>query len=819
MKNGIVNSLAVMTAVICVGTGCSRQRPDDGRYLALKFVVDGYDNVCWSKSSVVSASGAETMISDCNIWIFDAGGNFLLHEFCPCRDSRPDIEKLFPVNDDTYHLYVVTNAGVDLAFPAESEEGMAALKVDFDYGRFDSLGIPAAGQGIYSPGKSTEFHLKRLAAKYVISIWDATAGGAKPYEFRFSGPDGKVVCRNLAKAVSPFSISKALPGDVYDNGSDVEFLSGEELDAIDSGESVEKTLYLLENVWGGNRAGDVESGASCASYLEITGNARVDAEIGGAGGMSGYCWDKVTCRYVFGSGADESGEDGVRRNTLNSLSLSVTNGILDHCDGWHVATENLVFDGSMEFTPSTELGIRDNDAVSFQAVPKDRWGRNEGIEYTLDLPSSLSDLTVKYRKSPEDGWQQYVRGGSDSHLVGSNQFLLQNFSPDERKDFKEKIVFRSSDGTAFSTLPLNVNNAKGKYLFQVDRGQGYQTLDRLVLSPDGLPFYGTVLGESEARFRGIRIPFCEERFNVSCNAEDGQTGWLRTESAARDGGRTVSASYDAMFVENPGDGYRIFSDTNSGKTRSGTITATFPSYLGQQNTNVQVSQIGLQSSFGIRFGYYGGEVQALQDFKSASERIWNERYAAEHKAKNWNNPTEYRFPADGDHIEFGIRMELKAKLKVTGYEGAVDMGVSYIVKAEISKRGHDTLYDFSWPSIIEPGNIQVNYNDVVNERKWPLTKEAYLEITDFDVRPYMDNEDLIRVECDEEGLFYLSYLDECLETIRNRPVSLHYNHNGVYTIDYLTITPYTDFSLRPQLDLNTIYNLYGEEVADIHLEL
>lgn len=811
------NVLTAMCAALCVFAGCTSSAVVSERNASLRLVVDAYDNDECTRSSVVGDPGAETKLSDCNIWIFDSGGAFLLQEYGCCEGSTLDVEKLFSADDDgVYNIYVVANAGRKLPFTPRSETGMAELRIGFDYGKFDTLGLPAAGQGSYVPALGTVFHLRRLAAKYVISLRDATAGGTKPYEFRFSGPDGKVVCRNVAKTVSPFAKSRALADDVSGNDEDVEFLSREELAAIDAGADVEKTLYLLENVWGGEGTTEnVISGSSSATYLEVCGNGRIDAD-DGSPEKAGYCWNKLTLRYVFGTGPGGDGGGEVRRNTLNFLSLSVTNDALDRSDGWRVVPSDLFFDASMEFTPAKALDITDNDVVTFQAVPVDHWGTNDDIQYTLGLPALLPDLTVQYRQDAGDQWISYPRDGSSPVLAGAKHFRLRNFSPTEMKNLSDRLSFISSDGTVFSFLELNASNAKGKYSFCVDDGQGYRTLDRIILSPDGLPYCSTVLHSSPARFKGIRTPFFKEKYTVQCESEELPL-WLWLESQETPGLRTDSGSYDAVFGEDDSGGHMILPDENTGSTRSATIRASFPPYLGLGDAEVSVTQIGLQSGFSLKFAYYGGAEQALREYRNTAERIWMEDFAQRHASHNWGNPSKYVFL--GRNIGFGVRMDLKAELKVDGCDGAIGVEVSYKVGTRISRRGYGGMFDFDWPAVIEPGEVKVSYDDVVNVLEWPLTGEARLEVKGLEMKHYMDDENIIYVEADEEGLFYLEYVDRCLETLKNSEVNLHYSHDGAYAHDYLSLTPAAAYAGRPRLDLNTIYSLYGEGTPEIHLEL
>lgn len=684
----IIHSIVLVTAAIMAATGCRRTEPERTFNIpegGIAFTMEGYAND--TKSVNVDASKVtevETKITDANIWVFDTAGHFLLHSHSAVSDGVAS-EKLFSVNSASFKLYVVANAGASLSFTPSTEADMKNLVAGFDNKKFNERGLPAAGSGTYTPGGPTPFKLTRLVAKYKLTITDATAGGSKPYEFKFT--DGKVVCRNVGKNITPFN-ADSKPSETFPNSDDIEFLSAAELAAIDSGAAVEKTLYLLENVWTSGATEDAVRNKECfASYVEISGKGTIDKG-------AGHVYEKVTCRHLFGT--DGAGKAGVVRNTLNTLSLSVTNDLLSE-NGWRVEASGDKYLASAAFSPAS-LSLTDDEEKTVTITPKDHWAANNDIEYVLETRQvSGSGKNVQIEVDDDGTWKPYTAGTT---LKGTNNVRLvnKNTKAGQTKAALWAVAKLTDRNVDLGKADLDLIQVKGHYDFYWEQGLKSQVqdaeatrIDSLVntgsklaydayFSPKGLPLaevklknspFGWQLQETNegksgnyASFYALRDPVRpKETFTGECDSD-----FLSIQEAGKDGSDSQVQLHGGKDAGGNIIKHRLLLDSNDGPTREAKVKFSFKEVCEQDPITINVHQIGEQSVMTVGMDR---TIPESNDFFAAAEKVWAEgiyKGNGNNKSYAWNHIYFFK-DRNGSNSDWDTTesMEFKITLKV-GYE-------------------------------------------------------------------------------------------------------------------------------------------------------
>lgn len=764
----------IASGIIAVffAVGCLREDigpciiPDGG----IAFTMEGFSGASATKSVNVDASKVseiENKVTDANIWVFDSAGHFLIQSHSTVTGGVLD-EKLFSADSVSYIIYAVANAGGKLTFTPSTTADMRNLSVAFDNKKFNERGLPASGSGSYIPGSGSKFALTRLVAKYNITVTDATAGGDKPYDFKFA--DGKVVCRNVGKTVTPFKADSRV-SETFSNSSDVEFLTAAELASIDAGVDLDKTLYLLENVWkGGATEDDVKNGSCRASYLEISGKGTIDKG-------AGHVYETVTCRHLFGT--DGNGKAGVVRNTQNSLSLSVTNDLLSE-NGWRVETSGDRYLASAAFSPAS-LSLTDDEEKTLTVTPKDHWGANENIEYVLETRQvSGSGKNVRIEVADGPTWKPYTAGTS---LKGTQALRLVNGNA-KAGTATAALWAVGTDGSRYVDLgkaDLDLVQIKGHYDFYWEQGihghvkgnvrgeridslvnTGTETVYDAYYSPKGYPLaevrmddkFGWQLKETDrnsyAVFYALRDPVRpKETFTGKCSDD-----FLSIQEA----GCSSSASEERLHGGKDDNGdiikHRLLVDSNSGQTREADVKFTFAEVCEQTPITIKVHQIGEESVMEVGMDR---TIPESGDFFAAAEKVWAEGiYKGNGLGKSfaWNHIYNYKDEHDSEwdateNMEFKITFKVEYEITQPGngdlknpLKGTFEMVFSpTITTPPYATTGggvdytHD--YNFQW-YVSDPDNSStltrtLGYEELVHDG-WLLgvNLTAYIKSISFD---------------------------------------------------------------------------------------
>lgn len=829
-----IHSIVLATAAILAAVGCQRTEPERAFNIpegGIAFTMEGYAG--GTKSVNVDASKVtevETKITDANIWVFDSAGHYMLHSYSAVSNGVA-AEKLFSANSAAFKLYVVANAGASLSFTPSTEADMKNLVAGFDNTKFNQRGLPAAGSGTYTPGGPTPFKLTRLVGKYVINITDKTASGDKPYDFKFTG--GKVVCRNVGKTVTPFKADSEA-AETFSNADDIEFLSAAELAAIDSGEAVEKTLYLLENVWtSGATEQTVKEGTCRASFIEITGEGNIDKG-------AGYLYKKVTCRHLFGT--DNAGKAGIVRNTNNTLSLSVTNDILSE-NGWRVEASGEDFIATAAFSPAA-LSLTDDEEKTTTITPKDKWAENEDIEYVLETRQvSGTGKNVLIEVLDGSTWKTYTAGSS---LKGTNTVRLVNANTKagETKAALWAVAKLPGKSVDLGKADLDLVQVKGHYDFYWEQGLKSSVtnaeatrIDSLVntgskltydayFSPKGLPLaevklknspFGWQLQETNegkegnyASFYALRDPVrpketftgeCDDNFlSIQESGSDGSDSQIQLHGGKDAGGNIIK--------------HRLLLDSNDGPTREAKVKFSFKEVCEQDPITINVHQIGKQSVMTVGMDR---TIPESNDFFAAAEKVWAEgiyKGNDNNKSYAWNHIYFYK---DGNGLisewDATENMDFKITFKV-GYEitqngngdlnnpltGTFDM--TFVPKintpAYATTKGaidYTNNYDFQW-YVSDPDNSASTLTrtlgyDELNDDKWFLGVRltAYIKSVSFEYSVKADPWDYYipmqnMMEDYLKAVVSNFWNDDNSDAIEIWPIALDHTQHGKYNPGY-----------------------------------
>jgi len=373
-----------------------------------------YDNADASDTRSVYFSEEDQKLTNLNVWVYENSSGTLVNNatgyqtyFTSMSDIDGDL--LFPQPDTKYDVYMFTNVG-QLTPPANKAAADAYRYTFSSYDSFATNGFPMAAHHCFVPSDPNQSHrllVQRLVSKYTVNF---TFSGN--YDFKLSSAK---VCQS-AKVVSPFSESKALTNSevfkVLDQLSASELTSGT------------GTVYMLENI-----QGTVFSAGAVRNLNNIDPNAKFVTSFiefeGSLNKSDGTGYERVTCRYYFGSGTYA----GVKRNLNTTLDLNLTDEILEH-DGWTVQPEEPYNNGFVMFspfvtTPGTpgQMGqsalhmYGNNTWYEFQTrtyiydEEDDFYNVCEEVKYYLDYASTnwnAANMTIQYQPIHSSSWANYT---------------------------------------------------------------------------------------------------------------------------------------------------------------------------------------------------------------------------------------------------------------------------------------------------------------------------------------------------------------------------------------------------------------------------
>lgn len=396
-----------------------------------------------TKSKYFDKAGQK--ITNLNVWVYVSStgalantgtipGTSLSYKTYFENQTQLDGDLLFPDFDETYDIYIFTNVGQKT--PPASKSAADAFKYSFNsYDSFSSNGFPMAAHYKFRPSDPSVSHsllATRLVSKYTVTF---DFRGDNNYDFVLKS----ATVKQSANVITPFTAdSKA------SSISDV-FESADELDVTKLTVPAGQDLYMLENVQGTVFGSGVERSEKniayqakpVTSYLEFVG--ELDKNDG-----TGY--NKVTCRYYFGSGTYA----GVKRNFNIPLTLTMSNSILNH-DEWIVTPEEPYNTGYVVFNPTSLSIVGDGNWNAFSAQPYSAEGINDNVKYTLSYNSSdfsTAGLTLQYRKSTSGAWTNY----SGQELTGKYYFQVKStYTGSTQKTVK---IFPSVNGQIGTELPI-----------------------------------------------------------------------------------------------------------------------------------------------------------------------------------------------------------------------------------------------------------------------------------------------------------------------------------------------------------------------------
>lgn len=397
-----------------------------------------YDNAASMPTKSKFYDENDQHVTNFNIWVYKSSDGSLVNNASGYttyfnNQTEFDGDAVFPDPDTKYDIYMFSNVGK--LTPPANKTAADAFKFTFSsYDSFSSAGFPMAAHYCFTPSDPNQSHslkIKRLVSKYTVSF----KFDSNDYTFSLKS----AVVKQAAKSITPFADSKATSsGDILP--------TGDELDVNKLSSAAGQELYILENIQGNVLSSSTErseknittSAKGVTSFLEFSGT--LDKKDG-----TGY--EKVTCRYYFGSGK----YCGTERNVNVPLTLTMTNSVLNH-DDWTVTPENPYNDGQVVFSSPSISFKGDGAWNTFSTTTKTTEGTNENIKYTLSYNASdwsAAGMTLQYRKGSSGSWSTY----SGQELTGSYNFQVKSsYSGSSSK----VVTITASAGGNTSTLSIVV---------------------------------------------------------------------------------------------------------------------------------------------------------------------------------------------------------------------------------------------------------------------------------------------------------------------------------------------------------------------------
>lgn len=436
---------------LALAVSCGRERLESVALPGGVYSVEceGYDNV--AEGPVTRSANFDEQsqkVADLNIWVYehDSNGSAVNAAsgyrtyFTTATDIDGDL--LFPDPDRTYDIYLFTNVGQ--ITPPATNALAAAYKYGFtSYDSFRSKGFPMAAHYCFRPSDPSQSHslkVKRLVSKYNVKF---NFAGATNYDFELQSA---YVCQS-ASAIVPFAKESAAASQ-----SEV-FRTADELSVADL-QSKGGELYMLENMQGicfseGDVRSEetiVNSKKAITTYLAFEG--RLDKHDG-----TGY--NKVTCRYYFGSGV----ECAVKRNLITDLKLNMTNSVEDH-DNWVVTPEDPYNNGYVKFFPEAVDLTADGDWYYCEVVPYSDKGKDPDVKYTMSWNTTAwntAGLSMQMRPKggSDSSWAPYT----GSVMTGEYELRFKSTST-SKNVLASSLSVQTAKGTEVQkdhSLPLNVN--------------------------------------------------------------------------------------------------------------------------------------------------------------------------------------------------------------------------------------------------------------------------------------------------------------------------------------------------------------------------
>lgn len=263
------------------------------------------------------------VIKNMNIFVYHQG--VLLKKYSRYVEDLSVVQMTFPGGKDGFNIYMFGNVG-RLEAPL-NEIGMADMvHILESYDDFAVKGVPVANvfKG-YLKGSQERFAVKRLVGQYNLRMCQSSQDAV--YEIK----DVRMI--NCALDMYPFGEDKrACVFTGEDGGSEGDVLTEDDIDALNSGETVE--LFFIENLQGELLPDNTDPRhkipsflpaevADRCTYIEVTADVTTP--------MARYTDGK----YRFYLGQNQTSDFSIRRNTVYSAVLNFTQNMVMEED-WRI---------------------------------------------------------------------------------------------------------------------------------------------------------------------------------------------------------------------------------------------------------------------------------------------------------------------------------------------------------------------------------------------------------------------------------------------------------------------------------------------------